>query len=325
MTPKEDFLAAMRHRKPESVPIYGPPVRYLIGNLDWFESPPEGGLDGFGVQWTPTTIGPMRTGDYILTDITRWREQVTIPDMDQIDWAAKAKADLANYKPEENVMLYSLLNGPFQRMLDLMNLNELTYAFYDEPNACHDFLDAYLEYRLKELDYIGQYYHPEFVALCDNVAFASGIFIAPDCYRTFIKPIHISINKKIRAIGAVPINHCCGKAEIFIEDFLEEGAQAWSSCQPCNDIATLIQRYHKDYTFIGGFDTNGPPSLPSASEAERRAEVHRVIDSYAGYGSFVFGNHAMVKGDTPEQGRLHRQQITEEVLSYGKNYYLRNQ
>ncbi len=50
MTLKENYLTALNHGIPDSVPVYSAPVRYNVGLMDWFEKGPAGGgPDGFGV------------------------------------------------------------------------------------------------------------------------------------------------------------------------------------------------------------------------------------------------------------------------------------
>lgn len=139
-------------------------------------------------------------------------------------------------------MEYCMGNGPFERFLDLMGIEELIYALMDEPEHCHDFLKAFLDYRVEYIEIVGRYYKPNFVVTFDDVAYAKGMFLNRDYYQEFIKPIHKSINDAIYEIGAEPIQHCCGMCQSLIEDYIEEGAVAWSSVDPANDIVGLLKK-----------------------------------------------------------------------------------
>lgn len=322
---KEDYLKAMAQQVPESVPLYGKPVRYNVGLNEPFErGPAGGGRDGFGVLWAPTDDGGVvpSTADFVLTDIREWREQVSFPDLDVYDWAAKAGQDLARADREKQVIEYCMSNGPFERFMALIGYENLIYAFYDEPEACHELLDAYVDYKIKHIKIVAEHYKPDFIAIFDDVAYEKGPFLSLEIYREFIKPCHIRLNKAIKDCGIRPINHCCGKAEALIEDFIEEGAVAWSSVQPSNDIAGLIKKYGDRYTFIGGFDSQGAPASLTATEEERRAEVRRVIDTYAPYGSFLFYGH-LLTGPSPEMTQEYMTQVVDEVGKYGKDFYTR--
>lgn len=103
---------------------------------------------------------------------------------------------------------------------------------------------------------------------------------------------------------------------------LTEGAVAWSPVQPINDIEGILKIYGKQITIVGGYNTNGAPSRLDATEEERRAEVRRVMDKYAPYGSFIISN-LIVQGHTPEESRTHSMQLVDEARKYGKIVYHR--
>lgn len=325
MTKKENYLLALEHKKPESIPFYGAPVRYSVGFRDVFEKGPVGGgFDGYGVRWETTTLGNVPDVTYLaLTDITKWKEQITFPNLDEIDWEAKAKAELAAYNPEESVIDYAMGNGPFERLLAFMGYEHLIEALIDEPEACHDLIDKWVDERLHFVDLVCKHYHPDFITVFDDVAFEGGPFLTMDLYEEFIMPAHLKVNEAILAGGARPINHCCGKAEKLIEHFIAEKGIAWTSCQPMNDIASLLEKYHDQITIIGGYNSNGAPSHDNATDEERYAEAKRAIDEYAKWGSFILGNAVFM--DRDPQVRLERlEKVTNFVHEYGDHYYERN-
>lgn len=325
MSFKEDFLTAIHHGIPKSVPVFARPARFNIGFMDEFEKGPAGGgYDGYGALWVMSPEGPVpSTSKITLKDITKWREQIQFPDLSAINWDEKAKKDMAGFDPETQLLEYCMGNGPFERMLAWMGYEELIYAFEDEPDACHELLNAWKEHRIHFIELVCKYYKPDFITIYDDVAFERGLFLSLDTYREFIKPIHIAVNNAIRENGALPINHCCGKAETLIEDFIEEGAVAWVSCQPVNDIAGLLEKYHDQICISGGFNSNGTPGSVNATEDMRRAEVRRAIDAYSKWGSYIFGNQVFLSTD-PKIRAAWTEQTNDEAFKYGKNYYIRN-
>lgn len=321
-TLKENYDIAMRHGIPEQVPIYSKPVRYNVGLGDvWEKGPAGGGRDGFGCLWATEDGGQTPIpGNYVLTDITDWRNQVVFPDLKSVDWAEKSEKELKNLDRSTQFMEYCMGNGPFERLLDLMGLEELTYALMDEPQHCKDLLKAFTEYRLEYLELIGKYYHPDFVVTFDDTAYATGLFLSREQYCEFIQPSHKMINDAVYAMGARPIQHCCGKAETLVEEFIREGAVAWSSVDPANDVTGILQKYGKQITLIGGFNSSGAPAGLDATDEMMINEVHRVMDTYAPYGSFIMGNH-IVQGDTPEETMRRVMLLREEGLRYGADFY----
>ena len=325
MTLKENYVRVIKeHCRGDHVPAYCKPVRYNIGLGDSFEKGPVGGgTDGFGCLWATDATGQVPVpGHPVLTDITHWKEQVVFPDLTVIDWEAKAEKELERLDRETQVLEYCMGNGPFERLLDLMGMEELVYAMVDNEEDVKDFFKAYQEYRLTYLDYIARYYKPEMINIYDDVAYMNGMFLTKAQYEEFILPIHKEFDEAVYQIGALPIQHCCGQAESLIEDFIEEGAVAWSSCEPRNDIVRLLQDYGDRITIIGGYNSQGKCASLDASDEEMLSELHRVIDTYGPYGSFVTGNH-IVSGSTREESFRRKGMLDREAVAYGMNYYER--
>lgn len=325
MTYKEDYMAAIRHGKPESIPFYGLPWVSKIAFMDPFEKGPAGGgYDGYGVYWEPVPGASVPSVEKIcLKDITKWREQVTFPDLDAIDWEEKAARETAGLDRGTTLLEYGMGNGPFERMLAWMGYQPLIEAIIDEPEAVHELLDAWVEHRLHFVDLVCRHYRPDFITIYDDVAYERGLFLTKDMYEEFIQPAHKRVNDAILKGGALPVNHCCGKAEALVENFIAEGCVAWTSCQPMNDIAGLLDKYHNQLTIIGGYVSNAGPAMPEASEEERLAEVRRVVDSYAKNGSFILGN-MLFSGLKPEERMARIDRAAAYLMSYGANYYEKN-
>lgn len=314
MTPEEikiNYMRVMNHENTGITPMYAPPVCFGVGYTDVFEKGPKGGgYDGYNVRWEPVEGGRANvpaTDVYTLTDVTKWREQICFPDLDAIDWEAKAKAELANFDPNTQVLEYRMGNATFERLLAWTGYQYLIDALLDEPEAVHEIIDTWTEHRLHFIELVCKYYKPDYVAYNDDVAFQTGLFLTKGLYEEFIQPSHVAMNKKIRECGSIPILHCCGKADDLIENFIEEGAQAWTSVQPMNDIAGILEKYHDKITICGGYNSNGKPCYEDSSEEERLAEGKRVIDEYANWGSFmVFGTMFVCSDPVEKAARMQR-------------------
>jgi len=104
LTEKENYLKVLHCEQPEWVPIYG------FGAMPGSEYPPAtvmyepiilsehringGGKDIWGVEYVATyeTGGALlpKPGDFILTDITKWRDVIKAPDVSDVDWIVEA-------------------------------------------------------------------------------------------------------------------------------------------------------------------------------------------------------------------------------------------
>lgn len=322
LTSKENMLIALRHGKPEWVPAMSEMIM-CGGAAETFENGP--GKDGFGVEWMLTRSsggqGTPAPDQAQFDDITEWKEKVVFPDLDAYDWEGAAQAQLSMGNPETQLVEYQCWNWSFLRMSHIMGFENALCAMVEDEEACLDFMDAIADYKIRLAERVQHYFHPDMITSFDDVATERGPFMAPSAYRELIKPSHAKVNKAIKEMGIIPAIHCCGKCEELIPDFIDEGNEAWSSAQPLNDLAKILETYGDKLTVIGGYDTNGKPAMSSATEEEIRAEVRRAMDAYANYGSYVFFGFMLVDSvDFNEiMGRM--APMFDEAAKYGKNFY----
>ena len=321
---KRTYLDALTCKKTKDLPYWGPPYRASVGLMDEFEKgPSNGGPDGFGVIWEVTPDGSIPSSkSFLLKDICDWKKVVKFPDLEAIDWRAKAERELSRFDRDSQVIEYSLGNAHFERLVALMGFENGLCALVEDPDACEEFMQAFTEYRIAFIRKIAEYYHPDTICHYDDVAHLRGPFMSRAVYQKVIKPYHKLVNDECRRHGIIPIQHCCGKADSLAGDFVAEGAAMWTSVQASNDIVSVLKKYGDRLVLAGGFDTNGAPSRIGATEDERRAEIRRCIDTYAPYGSYMLSN-LIVQGETPEQGREASRQLVDEALKYGRDFYKR--
>lgn len=321
---RENYLRAVNHQPSEFVPTFFTST-YSVGfgakNGPWFEKGPDGGgMDGFGVCWvTPASGGgaPIpKPDEFLLDDITEWREVVKFPDLNSFDWETEAEKELKGCDRAQVVVDYGCGNGIFERLGALMGFENALYSLLAEPDDCYEFFSAVTDYKIKIAKMAAKYYKADAFTNYDDIASEQNTFMSPNTYRELIKPHHKRLNDAVRELGMIPIYHCCGKAEALIEDFIDTGAQAWTSVQPCNDIEALLKNYGNQITIIGGFNSNGRPGMPDASEDEVRFEVRRCIDTYGKYNSYVLFGAKIVNSLDPQVIANAYIPIIDEAVKY---------
>ncbi len=325
---KENLMNMYHHKKTEFVP--SPFLDQKgFGVFDPIEKgdPAKGGYDAFGVRWImPASAGgaPIPApNEFVLTDITKWKTQVTIPDVDAIDWAARAERDTAPFDHSKLVFDYSNGNGVFERLGALMGMEEALIAMMEEPEAVNDLFTAITDFKIKYAQKVAQYYKVDTFTYFDDVATARGLFMSPETFRDLIKPHHTRLYKALTDMGVMPVYHLCGYAENIVEDIIDTGAVAWSSIQPMNDIAGLIQKYGDRLSFIGGYDTSGQPGYADMDPQIYYDEVRRCVDTYGRpfQKAFAFSGYIMkatldpkemLQGFMPmieEMGRIRKEEL----------------
>jgi hypothetical protein len=326
MDRRENMLATLAHKPHDHVGNFFTDVAGTGGGRETFENGPTGGgFDGFNLEWATTAsamgAGTPAPGSALLKHIEDWKKEVKFPNLDDFDWEDQAKAQLAKFNPATQLQEYGMWNGQYLRMAHLMGFEECLISLVEEPEASLEFLQAITDYKIRVVEYAVKYFKPDSICLYDDVATMRGPFMSPGTYQSLIKPVHRRFFDAVRDMGVIPNMHVCGKCEILVPDFQEEGVQAWEICQPENDLVGLQKTLGSKMAFIGGFDSQGPLAQKEASEEELRSAVRECIDQYGPGGNYVFQGFIMstdVNYVMKCAGIL-----SDEAVKYGTNYYIR--
>lgn len=296
MTNKENALIALHGGKPESVPCFWSSCQVVI-STPMAETPPlivPAGLDGYGVHQTATASAggmftPTTSVPPVLTDILKWKEQVHFPDYEQVDWEAASAFDkqMLHLMPELFVQDLFSANGLFERLHFLMGFEEAMYAINDEPEAVAELVHAIADKKIEFISYAARYYQPDVFTYLDDYAHIRGQFISMDTFRSIFKPEITRIARAAKENGMIFKMHCCGKMDVFTQDFIEIGADAIDPIQPVNDFVHMKALCGDKVGLVGGLDIQGIVDRVGATEEELRSEVRRCIDTYAKDGGYM--------------------------------------
>ena len=334
ITGKENMMMFMRGEHPAWVPRYcvmpdpysklAPPMQAISPGFMNEHRTPEGGRDIWGVEFVATeeTAGAVLPvpNQFILDDITKWRDVVKAPDISGIDWEAMAKKDLEKVDRSVTAVVQYVHVGYFQQLMAFMGFGEGLCAMFEEPEevkALYDYLcDFYTGITKKCLEY----YKPDFFELTDDTATAINPFVSVDMYRDLIKPYHKAQMQPVMDEGLPIFMHNCGRCEDFIEDWFDCGIVAWNPAQVVNDLDGIKKKYGRKFGLCGCWDSSGPVSWPDATEEMIKQAVRDTIDRFAPDGGFCFwGSTYGPVGDKATEDR--KRWLTEEYESYGMSFY----
>lgn len=289
MTKREQLLQVYAHKNIGYVPNFFTDFDFLKPET-MNERAEAGGKDWFGVEWefVPLVLAAMvKPGTKVLTDITKWREQVHFPDHDAIDWEAAAKKETAGWDRENKISYLMLINGMFERTHALMGFEDAFMAMYDEPEEYQALVDAITDYKVKLIEIMGKYYKPDVLCFHDDYGANDRMLMSPDLWRQFFKaPLKRVIDAAHKA-GIIYEHHSCGYIEPIFDELVELGIDAIDPLQITNPIRQLKNKYEHRLTFVGGYDTQNVYDRPGVTEEEIREETKRTMDLMAPGGSFV--------------------------------------
>ena len=314
---KDNLLRAIRHDSPKWVPN-GMESVITIGS-PVVERPTQAGKDAFGVDWSLERDAEGGTypthGGYPITDLSCWREQITLPDLDAIDWfPVKAQAD--NLDRNGCLVCGFVEMGLFERSYLLLGMESALVSYLTEPDAMADLINAIADYKTKLIEHLDDAIDMDVIWYGDDWGTQDALFMPPDVWRKAVKPGTQRIYDCLKERNIIINQHSCGKIDEVFADMVEMGADVWNPCQPCNDLATLKKRFANQIAFCGAIDSQFILDKPGVTTEEVRAEVRRRIDELAHGGGYIAA---------PSHGVPYDQELidamNDEIASYGSYVY----
>ena len=313
ITARENLLRVYRGENPHWMPVWLMDSQYCWPDVYQEHALFEGdGLDWWGQEWVyePTAGGQMpKPGTRVITDITKWQQEVTFPDLDSVDWESDAKIQTMRYDPDR-AHLFHVAEGIFERLHELMPMDETMLAMYEEPEQVHAFFAAMVPYKIKLMDIVFKHYAPiDYIIWGDDWGTQRSGFFSNDMFREFILPYTKECLDWVHDSGKFVELHSCGLTQQYIEEFIEMGIDAWTP-QGINDLDMLTEKYADKIALTVSI----PQIAEIKSEKEAREGVRKFVDKYAPRGKIVAGS--IMNKD--EKIRL---AAIEELYNYSSEYY----
>ena len=288
MTERENFIAMLNGEPAEFTPcnsLFNTNCGGLVFAIDGYHPGP----DGFGVNWVGTVDGCLpEPGNFRFTadDIENWRDYVTFPDVDALPVEQIYEMDKPFIDRENKIVTLTVCTGPFERLVSFMGFEEALIALVESPEACKDFVEAFTDFRIKELEKAIPIYQPDMIMEADDIAASLNLFMSPETWREVFKPGKKRLGEFIRANNIIFGAHICGRIKDIIPDLVEIGLQYWNSAQKQNDLPEIMTKYPK-LIVDGGWDSSGPAGRPDATKEVILAEGERCMREYGKFNNFI--------------------------------------
>ncbi len=318
MTAKENLIAAIKHKNPEWVPngmeksirLYPPILERTLNE----------GKDVFGCEWA--FAGEAEGGTYpteknlVITDITKWKEQLHIPDVNQFDWSY-VRHQVENIDREEYVLEGFCEMGLFERSYLLMGMDNALVNYMLEPELMYDMLSVLADYKVDFISKFDDEIGLDMIWYGDDWGTQRNLFVSPEIWRQIIRPNTRKIYDCMKERHLIINQHSCGKIDSIFGDLVEMGADIWNLCQPCNDLAGLKKKYSGSIAFHGGIDSQFILNNPDATPEMVKKEVKKRIDEMGEGGGYIAGASHMVPNHRPDIINAYNEAVDE----YGTAIY----
>jgi len=289
---KKAMLDAYNHKIPEFIPYYNTDNVTFRCPTDRYLGPEKSGYDMFGVHWIKTDpsnpwagMSPDPFVPPLLDEIENWRD-ITFPDLDSIDWEKYVAECLKGVNRDEVTVTALISSGLFERMNQLMGMENAMCAFYDDPDEVKEFFAALADWKLDCIDHVVKYGNPDIIQMHDDWGTNNNMFFSPEIWREFIKPHEARFARHIHSYGKIYEHHSCGYITPIIGEMIEIGIDAWNPVNVCNDIKGIKEKYGKRITLVGGFDNQRIESEDISGEA-LKDEIKKSLDVLAPNGCLV--------------------------------------
>ena len=167
-------------------------------------------------------------------------------------------------------------NGFYWRARELMGTEELSIAWYDQPNLLHEVMEHYCEFVIETSRPVLERIQVDYFVLNEDMSMKSGPLLSPATYRTFIQPRLRRMVEFFRAHGcryfAVDTD---GDPTPLVPLMMDAGVDTlWPIERASNvDPLTLRRRFGRGLRLWGGVDKRVLPLGREAIKAHLRELV----------------------------------------------------
>lgn len=230
----------------------------------------------FGENEVPAIVGQLVTDE-------EKAKALQIPTMEiaRIPIAIEA-IRLAKEKITDKPVLAGII-GPFSLAGRLMDVTEIMYTCYDEPETVHEVLK-------KATEFLVTYSKALKDAGADGIVMAEPLcgLLSPDMAKEFSCPYVKKIIDAVQTEEFVMVYHNCGNSVSQIAELLyEQGATAYHFGNAV-DMLQILEKAPSDVIIMGNLDPVA--CFTNATPQQMEEETYALLESCGGYSNFILSS-----------------------------------
>ncbi len=273
-------------------------------------------VDDFGCTWTfvPEAGGPMLTPGIppVVSDITKWEEQVKWPDFSKHDYVECKKAFNEKYGKMDKVVSLNIGQSCTERLVALLGgYEQAMVAMAVEPEAVHDFLMAFAQFTKDRFLKMAEGVQIDFVTFHDDWGTERDTFFSPAMMEEIVfEPSKLLIDA-IKSTGARFQLHSCGCIERFVPYMIDMGVDFIQLQRRANDVPMLKEKYGDKIGFNVGIEDYERGAAITSEELCKL--IDKTVDMY-GKGGGVYTSVSTPDPVVTWDG-------IQELYCYSREYY----
>jgi len=203
--------------------------------------------------------------------------------------------------------------GGFDETRQLMGVETLSIAYYEQPELVHDILNTIGDTAYKVLDRVSATVQVDMLSVHEDMAGKTGPLAGPKQVNEFIKPYYRRIWDMLADRGARLFDQDSdGNMNAVIPAFLDAGVNCMHPMEPAADmdIVKIREKYGTKLAFYGGIDKH----VIRRSKEEIVAELEYKIPPMIATGGCVIAlDHRIPNGTSLENYRFYINKVWEMI------------
>lgn len=228
----------------------------------------------------------------------------------RIDWQQVARAKAAR---ESGALTHAGIPGAYDTGRELMGEEELSIAFYEQPELVHDIVNTITETSVQVLERISREVVIDQLSVHEDFAGRSGPLIGPVQIREYLLPHYQRVWQMLRQRGSSLFQlDTDGNINIVIDDLLDCGLTNIYPMEPAAgmDIVQVRNRYGERLGMSGGIDKH----VLRQGKAEIRRELEYKLLAPGMKTGIAFGLDHRIPNGTPLDHYRYYVQTAREIL-----------
>jgi len=295
MTPKHNYLEAIRFGHPQYVPLACEPVWHGFKFEGIFRC--ENWTDAWGIHWEVGLAGtvPFPRGNS-LASFDRLADY-RLPDPGRLLFTGDMRRALAAVDRSQRLVMGNLTYLLFERAWAVMGMDNFLAGLVTHPREAHAFLHGIADYARRVFErYLDL--GVDAVGFSEDLGSQRALMVSPTMFREFFLPEYAYCFAPVLAAGRMVHFHSCGRVDAVAADLAAIGVTVLNPIQArANDLAMIKRQTLGRMALHGGIDT---AVLAAGTVADVRREVARVMAILKPGGGYVCGPDQSIPGIPPE-------------------------